>query len=287
MKKITLFAFLLLTTISFSQVSPEITEIYSGQEGTDLTADWFEIENTGTVAYNVAVDGALYYDDESAAGAEADIINGITTIEPGAFAIVLIGNAGDITTFTNVWSEVIDLTGVQLGHTDGAGLGAGGDAVNLWLDDPLTTSPIASASYPDTSLNDGQTYDVELAAFSSVGNANNAVETLALGGDNGDVPNIGSPGNGASVGSASELIITEIFSGQQGDDLTADWFEIKNNGSVAWVSGVDGDLYYDDDSADPTTADIIEGISEIQPDGFAVVLIGNATDVTTFTNVWG
>ena len=45
----------------------------------------------------------------------------------------------------------------------------------------------------------------------------------------------------------SDLIISEIFSGQAGADLTADWFEIKNNGTTAWISGVDPDLYYDDE----------------------------------------
>ena len=286
MKKITLFGFLLLSTISFSQVSFEITEIYSGQEGSDLTADWFEINNTSATLYQAAVDGNLFYDDDSADPTTADLIQGISEIQPGGFAIAVIGTAADVTTFINVWSEVIDLTGVQVGYTDGAGLGAGGDAVNIWLGDPLTTSPVASASYPDTSLNDGQTYDVDLAAFSIAGNANGAVETIALGGDNTDVPNIGSPGNGSSVGGSSELIITEIFSGQSGTDLTADWFEIKNIGTEAWVSLVNGDLYYDDESADPTTADIIEGISEIQPNGFALVIIGDANDAATFTAIW-
>ncbi|MFO7703190.1 MAG: choice-of-anchor I family protein, partial [Psychroflexus maritimus] len=54
---------------------------------------------------------------------------------------------------------------------------------------------IETASYPDTEANDGQSYDVELAAFSEVDNANGAVQTLAQGGSDGDVPNIASPGN--------------------------------------------------------------------------------------------
>ncbi|CAM3429133.1 choice-of-anchor I family protein [Aequorivita lipolytica] len=286
MRKITLFAFLLVCTISFSQISLEITEIFPGQAGTDLTADWFEIKNNGTDAWVSGVDGDLYYDDDSADPTTADIIQGISEIQPGGFAIVMIGDANDATTFTAIWSQVIDLTDVQIGFTDGAGLGAGGDAVTLWEGDPLTTSPIDSASYPDTSLNDGQSYDVELVAFSIVGNANGAVETIDLGGTNSDVPNIGSPGNGPAIAGSSELIITEIFPGQAGTDLTADWFEIKNNGTNAWVSGVDGDLYYDDDSADPTTADIIQGISEIQPDGFAIVIIGDANDASTFAAIW-
>ncbi len=286
MKKITLFTFLLLGTISFSQVSFEITEIYSGQEGADLTADWFEINNTGATLYQAAVDGNLFYDDDSADPTTADLIQGISEIQPAGFAIAVIGTAADVTTFINVWSEVIDLTGVQIGFTNGAGLGVGGDAANIWLGDPLTSSPVASASYPDTSLNDGQTYDVDLSAFSVVGNVNNTVATIALGGDNGDVANVGSPGNGGILPNTSELIITEIFSGQVGADLTADWFEIKNTGAVAYEATVDGDLYYDDNSADPTAADIIQGITEIQAGDFAIVIIGNAGDVTTFTDVW-
>jgi len=284
----------LSTIIALGSFQPEvssasdltITEIFSGQEGTDLTADWFEIKNNGTTAWVSGVDGDLYYDDDSADPTTADIIQGISEIQPGGFAIVMIGDATDVTTFNSIWSQVIDLTNVDVGFTDGAGLGAGGDAVNIWLGDPLNTSPIDSASYPDTSLNDGQSYDVELSAFSVVGNVNNAVETIDLGGDNSDVPNIGSPGNGPAIAGSSELIITEIFSGQAGTDLTADWFEIKNIGTKTWFSGINEDLYYDDESADPTTADIIQGISEIQPGGFAIVMIGDANDVTTFTNVW-
>lgn len=266
----------------------EITEIYSGQDGTDLTADWFEIENTGTVAWVSGTDPDLYYDDESADPLAADLIQGITTIPAGGFAIVLItGDTNDITVFDSVWSPVIDLTGVEVGYTDGAGLGAGGDSVYLWLGDPTLSSPFTNASYPDTAANDGQTYDVDLGAFSVVGNANNAVETIALGGTNGDVPNIGSPGNGTPAQQTPNLVVTEIFSGQVGTDLTADWFEIKNIGTTPWVAAVDGDLYYDDDSADPNAADIIQGLTEIQPEETAIVLItGDTNDITVFENVW-
>lgn len=177
-----------------------ITEIFAGQAGADLTADWFEITNNGTSAWVSGVDGALYYDDESASGEDADIIEGITEIAPGASVLVLVTGATDeVAVFTNVWGTVIDLTGIQIGTTDGAGLGGGGDAVTLWIGDPLTTVPVNSASYPDTENNDGQSYDVELSAFSIVGNANGAVATIEAGGAASDVPNIGSPGNGQQV----------------------------------------------------------------------------------------
>ena len=265
-----------------------ITEIFPGQAGDDLTPDWFEIRNTGNEAWLAGEDPDLFYDDESAAGADADPILGLTRIDPGASAIVLITDTpDDIAVFSNVWSPVIDLSGVEIGYTDGAGLGGGGDAVTLWLGDPNATSPIDTASYPDTEAFDGLSYDVELMAFSEVGNANGAVQTLALGGDNMDVPNIGSPGNGLAVPAASGLVITEVFSGQAGDDLTADWFEIKNTGDEAWIPGEDPELYYDDESAEPADADLIQGLTRIEPGASAIVLItDNPDDTTAFSNVW-
>lgn len=174
----------------------EITEIFMGQDGTDLTEDWFEITNNGTTAWVSGVDPDLYYDDESADPGAADLIEGITDIQPGEAVIILVtGDAGDITTFTNIWGPVVDLAGVKIGYTDGAGLGQGGDAVNIWLGDPSMSTPVDTGSYPDTAGNDGKSYDVDLGDFSEIGNANNAVATIAQGGGGGDIPNIGSPSN--------------------------------------------------------------------------------------------
>lgn len=265
----------------------QITEIFSGQEGDDLTADWFEIMNDGTSAWVSGVDQDLFYDDESADGTTADLIQGISDIQPGEYVIVLVtdNTANEVTTFSDVWGPVVNLAGVKIGFTDGAGLGAGGDAVTIWAGDPTTTAPVDTESYPDTAANDGQSYDNSLLEFSTVGNASNAVETIAQGGAAGDVPNIASPGN---VPLMADLIITEIFSGQAGTDLTEDWFEIKNNGQVAWFSGVDPDLFYDDDSADGSTADLIQGITDIQPGEYVIVLVTDNTgnEVTMFTDVW-
>lgn len=276
------------TRIVIAQPNLQITEIFSGQSGPDLTADWFEILNTGSAAWVSGVDPDLFYDDESADASTADLIQGITDIQPGERVIVLItdNTGGEVVNFTNVWGEVVDLTGIEVGFTDGSGLGGGGDAVTLWLGDPLTTMPVATGAYPDTGANDGQSYDLELAEFSTVGNSSFATQTLALAGSTSDVPNIASPGNVPPV--APNLIITEIFSGQDGDDLTADWFEIFNAGPVAWTSGLNDDLFYDDESADASTADLIQGVSVIPPGGYAIVLITDNTggEVTTFTSVW-
>lgn len=265
-----------------------ITEIYSGQSGTKLTADWFEIVNKGTAPWVSGVSVDLYYDDESADATKALLIEGLTEIAPGQSAIVLItDNAeADVATFKTVWAEVIDMDGLQIGYMDGAGLGSGGDAVVLWVGNPNTTTPVDVAEYPNTEANDGQTYDVELAAFSEVGNANNAVQTIALGGDATDVPNIGSPGNGLAMPSFAGMMISEVFSGQSGTKLTADWIEIKNASSMDWISGVSPDLYYDDESASADDATLIEGISSLSTGGYAIVVIGNEADAAEFVTVW-
>ena len=102
-------------------------------------------------------------------------------------------------------APVIDLTGIEIGYADGSGLGGGGDAVALWLGDPTLFAPIALEAYPDTAPFDGQSYDSDLGEFSVVGNANGAVQTIALGGDAMDVPNIGSPGNQGPINGVSSI----------------------------------------------------------------------------------
>ena len=113
------------TRIVIAQKNLQITEIFSGQSGTDLTEDWFEIYNTGDVAWVSGVDADLYYDDDSADGLTADLIQGITDIQPGERVIILItdNSGGEVANFSTVWGEVVDLTGIEIGFTDGSGLG--------------------------------------------------------------------------------------------------------------------------------------------------------------------
>jgi hypothetical protein len=263
-----------------------ITEVFSGQTGDLLTPDWFEIKNTGTTTWNATTNGELFYDDDSADATTADVVQGFSTLAPNEFAIVLITNDPiEVTNFINIWGQVIDLSNVQIGYSNGAGLGGGGDTVNLWLGTPADSAPIASASYPSTAMNNAQTYDVELNAFSVVSNESGAVTTILGGGNNGDTPNIGSPGNGNSI---PVITITEIHSGQAGAVLTPDWFEIKNISSVTWDASLSGNLYYDDESADASTADLVQGIVTLDANEYAIVLItDNQTDVDDFISIWG
>ena len=89
---------------------------------------------------------------------------------------------------------------------------------------------------------------------------------------------------------AFNLQISEIWPGNAtGENLTDDWFEVTNLGDMPWTSG-DGILFYDDDSADPTTADQLFGIETIAPGESVVFVDGNAgtggLNLTVWHNVW-
>ena len=179
-----------------------ISEIFSGQSGSDLTSDWFEITNIGTTAWVQGVDADLFYDDESEDATTADAITGLTAIAPGESVIVLVDST-DIAAFEAAWGDVRDLSNVQIGTIDSAaGLGGGGDAVTLFADragDGVDAGDVIdSAAYPDTDANDGQTWDVAAQAFSQAG-VDGAVATNAMGGDAANVPNVGSPGSVANA----------------------------------------------------------------------------------------
>lgn len=177
----------------------QITEVWFGQDGADLTSDWFELTNYGDMPWVAANDGGLWYDDDSASPDQADPLMGVSMIAPGESAVFVVDPETAVTEFHTIWDPV--KSGFQVGWTDGAGLGQGGnpveDVVNIWLGDPLGSgSIIDSESYGMTDAFDAQSWDVPLQEYSTVGNASGAVATIALGGNNTppDQPAIASPG---------------------------------------------------------------------------------------------
>ncbi len=82
------------------------------------------------------------------------------------------------------------------------------------------------------------------------------------------------------------LAITEIWSGQSGDDVTEDWFEITNRAG-ATLDITSAQLYYDDDSADPQNAVQIQGLTELAPGESAIVIVdGGSEAVSEFREAW-
>lgn len=91
----------------------------------------------------------------------------------------------------------------------------------------------------------------------------------------------------ATSHAAFDLQVTEIYPGHSVQaDVTADWFELTNYGDMAWVQGVDADLFYDDDSQDPGVADPLLGVSTILPGQSVVFVVGNAVDANDFAMAW-
>lgn len=95
----------------------------------------------------------------------------------------------------------------------------------------------------------------------------------------------------ASVGrAAADLQITEIYPGISAggaSDITEDWFELTNFGDMPWVFATDGSLFYDDDSADPTTADLMTlGATEIAAGQSVIYVNGGADGKLGFQNAF-
>jgi hypothetical protein len=172
----------------------QITEMWPGMDGADLTEDWFEVHNAGDMPWTEAVDGQLRVADSTGGFASSVLVQGFPALAAGETAIVILeGAAPEVAEFFTVWNPDKPLAGVPLGYADGSGLGlgGGGDTVNIWVNGILEDT----AAYPDQSANSGQSWDVALATWSTVGNAAGAVATTALGGDAPDLhPAIGSPG---------------------------------------------------------------------------------------------
>lgn len=200
---IVFFVAMMFAVPANAQFNLQITEIWCGNEpGTNLTADWFEITNVGDAAWVEGTDGSLYFDDDSADPGLADLMSGITMIAPGESVIYVNGAAqADIDEFLAVWGAV----GAQIGLQDGSGLGQGGDAVALFIDN-MGLQLIDLESYPDANANGGQSYDVDLGAFSVVGNANGAFQSV-MSNDVGQFA-VGSPGLlGATIPEPSTVIL--------------------------------------------------------------------------------
>lgn len=99
----------------------------------------------------------------------------------------------------------------------------------------------------------------------------------------------------ATTATAEPLLkITEFWvGGLDGTEATSDWFEITNFGDMQ-ATGLNGTLFYDDDSADPTANDAMLGIDTIAPGESVIYLTSweddwatSADAVAAFTNMWG
>ena len=201
-------AALVLGTIASADISLQVTEIWPGNEpGSNLTEDWFELTNVGTMDWNAGVDGDLYYDDDSFDAGAADLMMGITSIAAGESVIFVVEEQAAVAEWLAVWQP--DLTSLpQVGYVDGSGLSQGGDGVGIFLDSGFDgvdqADLIETEIYPDAGSNGGQSWDVVLQAF-SVDGVGGAITTTAVN-DIGQAA-IGSPGVAVPEPSTAAMIL--------------------------------------------------------------------------------
>lgn len=92
---------------------------------------------------------------------------------------------------------------------------------------------------------------------------------------------------------ASDLQITEMWAGGlAGAEATSDWFELTNFGDMDAV-GLDGNLFWDDDSFDATKNDPLVGIDTITPGESVIYVVSweddfatSADAINAFTAMW-
>ena len=83
------------------------------------------------------------------------------------------------------------------------------------------------------------------------------------------------------------LQVTEIWPGNEpGSELSEDWFEITNFGDTTWTAAIDGDLYFDDASIDPTAADLISEVDAIGPGESAIFVDGGQQGALDWFLLW-
>jgi hypothetical protein len=169
---------LALATPAVAAFDLQITEMWMGNDpGANLTQDWVEITNFGDTSWIEATDGGLWFDDNSFDPAIADPMSGVPTIAPGESVIYVNGDAADVTEFLNVWG--LAPGSLQIGIHDGAGLGQGGDGVAIFRSfaQPTVADFVDAELYTSAVANGGQSWDVLVGGFSTVGNSSGAFQS--------------------------------------------------------------------------------------------------------------
>ena len=95
---------------------------WGNDPGDNLSEDWFEVTNVGDASWSSATDGALWFDDDSAATSNADLMSGIASISPGESVVYVDGGAAGAAEWSTLWSSVVSQL-PQVGNYDGAGAG--------------------------------------------------------------------------------------------------------------------------------------------------------------------
>jgi len=190
-----------------SPASIDVTEVFSGTDGENGTADWFEITNTGGAVIDTST---LWYEDSSNAPSEGVQLPAFS-LNPGETVIVLITDSvADIDIWESIWG-----VGANIIIADGPGLGGGGDTVNLYDGNTAAANLIESVTY-DPAVGGHQDYHTYI--FDAAG-----VQSLPVGGTDGAYESAGFADGGSTstiVGSPVDPAAPVVGSLSPGDDAT-------------------------------------------------------------------
>jgi uncharacterized protein YjiK len=249
-----------------------------------LSADWFEVTNTGSSAIDLT---GWKMDDNSHSFANAVPLSGVTSIAPGE-AVIFIETAnlsGAAATFISTWFGASPQRTPQIGSYSGSGVGLSStaDEVTLWDSAGNLVAGVGFGASPSTA---------PFATFDNHAGANGTsiplpvISTLSAAGTNGafvaagDVNQTGSPG----IGNVGRLIVTEVAPwASSNSPYLADWFEVTNIGSAAvnmtgWTM--------DDNSNSVSLSVPISGLGSIPPGQSAVLIEGTSATATAFVSAW-
>jgi len=178
----------------------QLTEVYEGVSGDDITEDWVEITNFGTMDFVFGVDGELYYDDSSMDPAEDEQVTGITDIGAGESVVIVLANSPtDVDDFVDAWGAS-NLTGVDVGYLigdDPGGLSQGGETLYFFDGNSAGANIVLSGSFvgSDNAGVPGSTWTgIGDLTEQSVDGVQGAFTAPVGAGDFGVIPLVGSPG---------------------------------------------------------------------------------------------
>jgi uncharacterized protein YjiK len=179
-----------------------VSEVHpAGSSNGTYNADWFEVTNASTVAVDIT---GWRFDDDSNSFAASSALNGVTSIAPGQSVVFIDASTiGADTVFRNAWFGSKVPANFTIGTYSGPGLGAGGDAVNLF---DASGNRVTGISFGAASP--AATFD-NASALGSVTTPLPAVTTQSAAGYNGAFVSF----NGAETGSPGKRLNSSPLTG--------------------------------------------------------------------------
>ena len=154
-----------------------------------VSADWFELTNTGASAVNIT---GWKVDDSSASFASSSALTGVTSIASGQSAIFIEGTGAANATFISTWFGSSAPAGFVIGNYSGSGLGlsTGGDGVNIYNATGALQASVSFGASPASA---------PFATFDNAAGLTGSISQLSVVGVNGafmamNASEIGSPG---------------------------------------------------------------------------------------------